>query len=81
MTNNHTRVKLLAEALPYIQEYTGKTFVVKYGGAALKDPEIEKSTIKDLILLNSVGIQVVLVHGGGPEINNMLEKLGKRSRV
>jgi len=75
--NNKNRVQLLSEALPYIQKYTGKIFVVKYGGSALKDPEIEKSTINDLVLLNSVGIKIILVHGGGPEINQMLEKLGK----
>ncbi|MCH2228099.1 MAG: acetylglutamate kinase [Candidatus Caenarcaniphilales bacterium] len=71
------RVKILAEALPYIQKFHSKIFVIKYGGSALTDPEIEKSTINDLVLLNSVGIKVVLVHGGGPEINKMLEKLGK----
>lgn len=71
------RVENLAEALPYIQKYTGKIFVVKYGGSALRSQEIAESTIKDLILLNSVGIKIILVHGGGPEINELLTKLGK----
>ncbi len=71
------RVKTLAEALPYIQKYSGKTFVIKYGGSALVDGTVQESTIKDLILLNMVGIRVVLVHGGGPEINEMLAKIGK----
>jgi len=71
------RVKTLAEALPYIQKYSGKTFVIKYGGSALIDPDVQESTIKDLILLNMVGIRVILVHGGGPEINEMLSKIGK----
>lgn len=74
---NIDRVKVLAEALPYIQKFHSKIFVIKYGGSALTDPEIEKSTINDLVLLNSVGIKVILVHGGGPEINTMLKKLGK----
>lgn len=72
-----TRVKYIAEALPYIQKYTGKIFVIKYGGSALTNQEIANSTIKDMVLLNSVGIKVILVHGGGPEINEMLKKLGK----
>lgn len=71
------RVQHLAEALPYIQKYEGKVFVIKYGGSALTDQVISKSTIKDLVLLNSVGIKVILVHGGGPEINELLTKLGK----
>ncbi len=75
--NNFNRVKILSEALPYIQRFHDKVFVIKYGGSALKDPELEASTIKDLILLNSVGIKVILVHGGGPEINQMLSKVGK----
>lgn len=71
------RVQYLAEALPYIQKHSGKIFVVKYGGAALTNSEIADSTIRDLILLNSVGIKIILVHGGGPEINELLTKLGK----
>ncbi len=74
---NYDRLQHLSEALPYIQKYTGKVFVVKYGGAALTNKAISESTIKDLVLLNSVGIKVILVHGGGPEINELLTKLGK----
>lgn len=71
------RVQHLAEALPYIQKYQGKVFVIKYGGSALTNQQISESTIKDLVLLNSVGIKTILVHGGGPEINELLTKLGK----
>ncbi len=71
------KVHSISEALPYIQKYSGKIFAVKYGGSALTNPEIAQSTINDLVLLNSVGIKVVLVHGGGPEINQMLTKVGK----
>lgn len=74
--DNKTRVKILSEALPYIQTHTSKVFIIKYGGSALTDPEIQKSTINDLVLLNHVGIKVILVHGGGPEINSMLGKVG-----
>jgi acetylglutamate kinase len=75
--SDSNRVQYLAEALPYIQKHTGKIFVVKYGGSALTNPEVAQSTIKDLVLLNSVGIKIILVHGGGPEINELLAKLGK----
>lgn len=71
-----SRVENISEALPYIQKHAGKIFVIKYGGSALTNPEIQESTIKDLVLLNSVGIKVVLVHGGGPEINEMLNRVG-----
>lgn len=73
----NSKVQHLAEALPYIQKHSGKIFVVKYGGSALKNSAIAESTIKDIVLLNSVGIKTILVHGGGPEINEYLEKLGK----
>ena len=75
--NHELRVKHLAEALPYIQKFTNKVFVIKYGGSALTDVNIAQSVIKDLVLLNSVNIKTVLVHGGGPEINQMLDKIGK----
>ena len=71
------RVQHLSEALPYIQKFTNKIFVIKYGGSALTDKKIAQSVIKDLVLLNSVNIKTVLVHGGGPEINQMLDKIGK----
>ena len=71
------RVQYLSEALPYIQKFTNKIFVIKYGGSALTDVNIAQSVIKDLVLLNSVNIKTVLIHGGGPEINQMLDKVGK----
>ncbi|NBV31700.1 MAG: acetylglutamate kinase, partial [Bacteroidetes bacterium] len=70
-------VLLLTSDLPYIQKFTNKIFVIKYGGSALTDVSIAQSVIKDLVLLNSVNIKTVLVHGGGPEINQMLDKVGK----
>lgn len=70
-----TRVRILSEALPYIQKFAGHTMVVKYGGAAMKDSTLKDKVIGDLVFLSSVGIRPVLVHGGGPEINNWLGKL------
>ncbi|KAL3688376.1 hypothetical protein R1sor_014685 [Riccia sorocarpa] len=70
------RVDILAEALPFIQRFQNKTVVVKYGGAAMKDPSLKDGVIKDLVLLACVGLRPVLVHGGGPEINSWLTKLG-----
>lgn len=70
------RVDILAEALPFIQRFQGKTVVVKYGGAAMKDESLKDGVIKDLVLLSCVGMKCVLVHGGGPEINQWLGKLG-----
>ncbi|MCD8334235.1 MAG: acetylglutamate kinase [Clostridiales bacterium] len=74
------RAKVLAEALPYIQKYSGKTVVVKYGGNAMVSEELRDAVMSDVILLHLVGIHVVLVHGGGPEINAMLKKIGKESK-
>lgn len=74
------RANVLAEALPYIQKFTGKTIVVKYGGNAMISDELRQAVISDIILLHLVGIQVVVVHGGGPEINEMLKKIGKQSQ-
>ena len=74
------RAQVLAEALPYIQKYYGKTIVVKYGGNAMISEELRQAVISDIILLHLVGIQVVVVHGGGPEISAMLKKIGKESR-
>ena len=74
------RAQVLAEALPYIQKYYGKTVVVKYGGNAMISDELRRAVISDLILLHLVGIRVVVVHGGGPEITGMLRKIGKESR-
>lgn len=69
------RIQVLSQALPYIQKFHGKTFVVKYGGAAMEAPELKKEAIKDFVLLNCVGIKLIIVHGGGPEINLMSKKL------
>jgi acetylglutamate kinase len=71
-----TRVRVLSEALPYIQKFAGRTVVVKYGGAAMKDSTLKDRVIRDLIFMSCVGIRPVLVHGGGPEINSWLEKIG-----
>lgn len=75
--SHKARLQHLSEALPYMQKFTNKIFVIKYGGSALTDQRIAESVIKDLVLLNSVNIKVVLIHGGGPEINQMLDKIGK----
>ena len=74
------RAQVLAEALPYIQKYSGKTIVVKYGGNAMISEELRRAVISDIVLLSLVGIHVVVVHGGGPEINDMLKRIGKESK-
>lgn len=73
------KASILVEALPYIQEYYGKIIVVKYGGNAMINEELKQAVIRDIVLLNLVGIKVVLVHGGGPEISELLKKTGKES--
>ena len=78
--NEVDRAQVLAEALPYIQKYSGKTIVVKYGGNAMISDELRKAVISDIILLTLVGVRVVVVHGGGPEISEMLKKVGKESK-
>ncbi len=70
------RVKILSEALPYIQQFSGRTVVVKYGGAAMKDGSLKADVIRDIVFMACVGIRPVVVHGGGPEINVWLSKLG-----
>ena len=74
------RAQVLAEALPYIQKYNGKTIVVKYGGNAMISQELRCDVMSDIILLSLVGLHVVVVHGGGPEINQMLKRLGKEGK-
>ena len=71
-----TRVRVLSEALPYIQQFAGRTVVVKYGGAAMKDSTLKDKVIRDVVFLACVGLRPVVVHGGGPEINSWLGKLG-----
>ncbi len=75
-----TKAHVLVEALPYIQEYYGQTVVVKYGGNAMINEELKDAVIHDIVLLNLIGVHVVVVHGGGPEISEMLKKIGKESR-
>jgi acetylglutamate kinase len=70
------RVQILSEALPYIQQFRGRTVVVKYGGAAMKDGSLKADVIRDIVFMACVGIRPVVVHGGGPEINTWLSKLG-----
>ena len=77
--NTETRAKILVEALPYIKRYNGKTVVVKYGGNAMLNGELKAAVMEDIVLLNLIGVRVVLVHGGGPEINEMLAKINKKS--
>ena len=71
-----TRVRVLSEALPYIQQFAGRTVVVKYGGAAMKDSTLKAKVMRDIVFLSCVGLRPVVVHGGGPEINSWLAKLG-----
>ena len=72
--------KVLVEALPYFKQWCGKVVVVKYGGNAMLNEELKAAVMEDIILLSTIGIKVVLVHGGGPEIHNMLAKIGKESK-
>ena len=74
------KAQVLIQALPYIKQYAGKTVVIKYGGNAMISDELKSAVMEDIVLLSTVGINVVLVHGGGPEINTMLKKIGKESR-
>ncbi len=71
-----TRVRVLSEALPYIQQFAGRSVVVKYGGAAMKDSSLKDKVIRDIVFLSCIGMRPVVVHGGGPEINSWLDKLG-----
>ena len=77
---NAGRAAVLVHALPYIQEYTGKIVVIKYGGNAMINEELKDSVMRDIVLLSLIGVKVVLVHGGGPEITDMLKRIGKESR-
>ena len=79
MNNYMERSTVLVEALPYIQKYTGKTVVIKYGGNAMLSDELRDAVISDIVLLSLTGINVVLVHGGGPDMNDLLKKIGKKS--
>lgn len=74
------KAETLTEALPYLQRYAGKTFVVKYGGHAMGDPALARNFAEDVVLLKAVGINPVVVHGGGPQIGAMLERVGVESK-
>jgi acetylglutamate kinase len=74
------RTQVLVEALPYIKRFHGKTFVIKYGGHAMLTPELRRAFCQDIVLLDSVGIRPVVVHGGGPQITELITKLGLQSR-
>ena len=72
--------QVLVEALPYFKNWCGKVVVVKYGGNAMLNEDLKQAVMEDIVLLNTIGIKVVLVHGGGPEINHMLDRVGKESK-
>lgn len=78
--SNAQRADILVQALPYIQKYYNKIIVIKYGGNAMLNCSLKKSVMRDIVLLSLIGIKVVLVHGGGPEISDMLSKTGKESK-
>ena len=80
MNYTEEQAKMLIEALPYIQKYNNKTIVIKYGGNAMLNESIKKSVMKDILLMHFVGMRPILVHGGGPDINNMMDKLGLQPR-
>ncbi len=77
---SNDRATILSDALPYIQQYSGKTVVIKYGGNAMTNDKLKEAVMSDIVLLSLVGVRIVLVHGGGPEINAMLKKIGKESK-
>ncbi len=76
----HDRAEILAQALPYIRKFHGKTMVIKYGGNAMTDPELQAAFAEDVVLLKLVGINPVVVHGGGPQIEGLLKRLGKQGQ-
>ncbi len=78
--DNESKAHIIAEALPHIQKYRKKTIVVKYGGNAMINDELKEAVMRDLVLLTTVGIKVILVHGGGPAINKTLDKIGVESK-
>ena len=77
--SNAERAEVLTQALPYIKKYNGKIVVVKYGGNAMINDQLKEQVMEDIVLLWLIGVKVVLVHGGGPEISETMEKLGKKS--
>ena len=77
--SNAERAEVLTQALPYIKRYVGKVVVVKYGGNAMINESLKKQVMEDIVLLWLIGVKVVLVHGGGPEINDLMNRLGKKA--
>ena len=77
--SNAERAEVLTQALPYIKRYVGKTVVVKYGGNAMTNPDLKQQVMDDIVLLWLIGVKVVLIHGGGPEISSMRDRLGKKA--
>ena len=77
--SNSQRAEVLTEALPYIRRYNGKTVVIKYGGNAMVNYQLKEQVMEDIVLLWLIGVRVVLVHGGGPEINELMNRLGKKA--
>ncbi len=78
--SNEIRAGILSDALPYIQKYNGKVVVIKYGGNAMTNDALKDAVMSDIVLLSTIGVKIVLVHGGGPEINAMLKRVGKESK-
>ena len=78
--SNAQRAEVLTQALPYIQKYNGKIIVIKYGGNAMVSEELKQQVMEDMVLLWLIGVKVVLVHGGGPEISENLNRIGKESK-
>ena len=78
--SNEIRAGILSDALPYIQKYNGKVVVIKYGGNAMTNEELKTAVMSDIVLLSTIGVKIVLVHGGGPEINAMLNRVNKESK-
>ena len=78
--NSILKAEILSQALPYIQKYNNKIVVIKYGGNAMVNEELKMNVITDVVLLSEIGIKVILVHGGGPEINQTLKKIGKETK-
>ncbi len=77
--SNAQRAEVLTQALPYIQQYNGKVVVVKYGGNAMVNQTLKEQVMEDIVLLHLIGVKIVLVHGGGPEISELMDKLGKKA--
>ena len=73
------KANVLIEALPYMRQFSGKTVVIKYGGAAMTDESLKHSVMKDIVLMKYIGIQPVVVHGGGPKVSQVMERMGKKS--